>query len=249
LYGVRSVAEPWSAGRWREAAIETIDSVHAAGRIPIVVGGTGLYLEALLVGLAAIPPVPAEIRAIATALHGRLGAAAFHAALATRDPETATRLDAGNTQRVIRAWELLDATGRGLAAWQAEPREPAPYRFHRLLLLPPRADLHAAADGRFRAMIRRGALEEAAAFEALKLSPDLSASRAVGLPPLLRHLAGELDLETAIAIGQRDTRHYIKRQVTWLRHRHPADQMLDEKFSETSAAKILPNISHFLLTP
>ena len=248
LYGVRPAAEPWSAGRWCERALAEIDAIHAAGRLPIVVGGSGLYLEALLLGLAPIPPVPAEIRTRAAALHAELGAAAFHERLAVRDPETAAMLDPGNTQRLIRGWELLEATGRGLAAWQREPRTAPPHRFYRLALLPPRDGLYARADARFRAMIEAGALAEAAAWRALALPPSLPAGRALGLAPLIAHLEGRCGLEEAVATAQRDTRHYIKRQTTWLRHRYSGDFVMDEKFSETSAVKILPNISRFLLT-
>src|SRR4051812_3908656 len=164
LYGVLPATEACSAARWRDMALDAIAEAAGQGRLPVVVGGTGLYLRALMEGLAEIPSVPAPVRADARARHARLGGPAFHAGLAARDPAMAARLAPGDTQRLIRAWEVLEATGRSLADWQAAPSAGPPpgLRFATLVLDPPRDALYAACDGRFRAMVAAGALDEVA---------------------------------------------------------------------------------------
>ena len=144
LYGVLPGREPCSAGRWREMALDEIAAARTEGRLPLVVGGTGLYLRALAEGLAPVPNLPEAVREAARARHADLGGAAFHAELAARDPVMAARLEPGDSQRLIRAWEVLEATGRSLADWQAQAGagcEPAPKRILRLGGLPPRAPL------------------------------------------------------------------------------------------------------------
>lgn len=222
LYGVAPAAEACSAGRWRAMALAEIAAAHAAGRLPLVVGGSGLYLSALDRGLAPVPPVPAAVRARADARHAELGARAFHAELAARDPASAA-LAAGDTQRVMRAWAVLEATGRTLAAWRAEAHAPLAGPVLRILVRPPRAALYRACNARFRAMMTAGALDEVRALEALALDPALPAMKALGVPELRAHLAGALDLDEAVARAQRATRRYAKRQLTWFRRRYAAD--------------------------
>ncbi len=218
LYGVLPGAEACSAGRWRGLALAEIEDALDAGRLPILAGGTGLYLRALEQGLSAIPPVPQAVRAAARARHGALGGTAFHAALAERDPETAARLHPSDSQRLIRAWEVLEASGRPLSAWQREPAGPGlPHRRLRLVLAPPRAALYAACDRRFMQMMEDGALDEVDRLLALGLDPSLPVMRALGVPQLARHLGGEITLEEAVAAGRQATRRYAKRQLTWLR--------------------------------
>jgi tRNA dimethylallyltransferase len=221
LYGVLPGDAPCSAGRWRELALAEIDAALAAGRRPIVVGGTGLYLSALTQGIADIPPVPDAVRAEATALYDRLGGAAFRAALAERDSAAAARLPPGDRQRLIRAWEVAVATGRPLSDWQAGPdATPPPHlAFDAVLVLPPRADLYAACDARFAAMMDAGAPDEVRALAARGLDPGLPVMKALGVPELLRHLAGALPREEAVRLARQATRRYAKRQYTWFRHR------------------------------
>src|SRR5947208_2295378 len=138
LYGYLDAAERGSAGCWRDLALAEIAASHRAGRLPIVVGGTGLYLRALQHGLAAIPPIPLTIRAEATALHRELGGAAFRERLAALDPGAAGRLPPGDRQRLVRAWEVVQATGKPIGEWQAGTAAPLPYRFASILLAPPR---------------------------------------------------------------------------------------------------------------
>jgi len=258
LYGVLSGAERCSVGRWRGMALAEIAACHAAGRLPLLVGGTGLYLRALERGLAPVPEVPAVVRAAAAALHRGIGGAAFHRRLAARDPAVAARLGPSDTQRLIRAWEVLEATGRSLAEWQAEGRaadrgDAAPgYRFLRIVCLPPRPALYAACDARFLRMIERGALAEVRALLRLDLDPALPVMKALGVRELARHLAGTVDLDTAVAAAQQATRNYAKRQTTWLRTQvlavDPEAILLDEQYSESLGARIFPKIRRFLLT-
>jgi tRNA dimethylallyltransferase len=248
LYGVLDASERGSAGRWREAASGEIAAAHAAFRLPIVVGGTGLYLRALRKGLAAIPPVPQDIRDEAASLYRALGGALFREHLARFDPETAESLPPGDRQRLTRAFEVVRATGTPIGTWRRQKAEQAPYRFASILLMPPREALYAACDARFERMIDAGALAEAAALHARGLAPDLPAMKAVGVPELLRHLRGEIALDEAVALATRATRRYAKRQMTWFRHQMAADLILDEQYSESLLRCSRHFVDQFLLT-
>ena len=252
LYGVLPGAQAWSAAAWRELALAEIAAAHDAGRLPIVVGGTGLYLRALVQGLAPLPKIPADVRQAARARYDELGAEAFRQALAARDP--AAQLAFGDRQRLIRAWEVLEATGRPLAQWQAEhDRSAAPFRILRLVLMPPRDMLHAACNGRFEAMVQAGALDEVRTLLALELPPDRPVLKALGVPELARHLAGDKSLHEAIAAAQAATRRYAKRQTTWLRTQTPKDlcvqpHVISAQYSESLEGRIFKIIDDFLLT-
>ena len=243
LYGFLSATERCSAARWAALAQAEIDAAFAQGRLPIVVGGTGLYLRALRHGLVPLPEIPAAARAAAKQRLAELGKAAFHAELARRDPRMAARIRPSDPQRMVRAWEVLEATGRSLAGWQVAdtPRVADSARFLTLVLMPERAPLYAACDARFRAMVERGALEEAAALR--DLDPALPALKALGLRELIAHLHGETSLETAIAAAQQAIRRYAKRQMTWFRHQVPEGRQIApaapfEQFSESIFAEI-----------
>jgi len=231
LYGFLDAAERGSVAIWRERALAEIAAARAAGRPPFLIGGTGLYLRALQRGLASVPGIPAVIRAEAAELYDRLGGAAFRERLALLDPAAASRLPAGDRQRLLRAWEVVRATGSPLGEWQQRAPGPAPLRFATVLIMPPREVLYAACDRRFALMIAEGALDEAAALAARGLPSDLPAMKAVGVPELLRHLRGEIALDDAIALAQRATRRYAKRQMTWFRHQIVADLVFDQQFS------------------
>lgn len=268
LYGTLPGVEICSAGRWRGLALAEIRACHAEGRLPLVVGGTGLYLRALETGLARIPEVPADIRAAARRLHRELGGQAFHAALAARDPVIAGRLRPSDSQRVIRAWEVFEATGLSLAEWQADNggkgaggygaggAAASPYRFLRIVCLPPREVLYAACNARVLDMMARGALDEVRALLAFGLDPALPVMKAVGVRDLAGHLAGEWALATAIARAQQATRRYAKRQMTWLRTQSPQEGavrdtgtiLINAQYSESLAPGIFKNIRQFLLT-
>ncbi len=235
LYGMRAASEPGSAAWWRREALDAMATARGAGRLPILCGGTGLYLASLTQGIAPIPEPGAVARAEARALLDTEGAAALHARLAVADPETAAGLRPSDGQRVARAWEVLRGTGRGLAAWQALAPEPAPTRFRMILLDPPRDALRAAIATRFQAMLDAGALEEVAALLALGLDPALPAMRAHGVAELAAHLRGEATLAAAAARAVLATGQYTKRQATWFRHRAPvpaaATHMIHARFA------------------
>ncbi|WP_442237591.1 tRNA (adenosine(37)-N6)-dimethylallyltransferase MiaA [Rhodopseudomonas pseudopalustris] len=224
LYGTVDAAQNFSAGAWLDAAAVALAEARAQRRRPIFIGGTGLYFKALTRGLAAVPPIAPEIR---DAVRQRLeqgGVAALHAELARRDPEGAARLNVADRVRVARALEVLEGTGKPLAAWHGEalpPLLPAHEVGAALFLAPERSALYARIDARFAAMLEAGALDEVAALHARRLDPLLPAMKAHGVPALIRHLDGELSLSEAAAIGCADTRHYAKRQFTWFRHQLP----------------------------
>jgi tRNA dimethylallyltransferase len=252
LFGVLPAAEASSAAWWRDAALAEIAAAQAAGRHPILVGGTGLYLKALMEGLSPVPTSDPQARAEATALYADMGGVAFRAALAARDPVIAARLEHGDRQRLIRAWEVVEVTGTPLSEWQALPKDPGHGLDFRLIeLMPPRDALYARIDRRFEAMLARGALDEAARFDALGLPPALPANKALGLPELRRHLKGEIDLAEATRLAQRASRNYAKRQTTWFRHQLPKDKKSAEthvrhaqfgELSERNLAEIMPFI-------
>lgn len=250
LYGCLDPARPCSAAQWVDLARAEIEAAWNDGLLPIVVGGTGLYLESLRHGLSPIPEIPAEIRDAARALLAEIGNEAFHQQLAQRDPVMAARLPPGDSQRMARAWEVLAATGRSLAEWQTVPRQGGlAARWLTLALLPPREALRAACDGRFEAMVAAGAVAEAAAFLARGLDPAVPAMKVLGLRELGAAARGEVALAEAVAAAQAATRAYAKRQVTWLRHRGGADTVIDAQLSESLLATIFAKIRQFRLTP
>ncbi|WP_341909591.1 tRNA (adenosine(37)-N6)-dimethylallyltransferase MiaA [Ferrovibrio terrae] len=255
LYGVLDGATHGTAAVWVGLARQAIAETIAEGRVPILLGGTGMYLRSLFEGLAEIPVIPDDIRAAARARLDAEGPAALHAALAAGDPVTAAQLKAGDSQRLVRAWEVLQATGRGLAAWQADtPAEPPLANpVFRLLLQPPRTALYERIDRRFEGMLAAGALDEARAVLARHDIPaDAPMRKAHGLPELIQYLKGEIGLDEAIRIGQLNTRHYAKRQTTWFRHQFAADLVVEKDLSQQEnfnlEAEIFPFIVRYLLT-
>ena len=253
LFGVLDAAELCSAARWLELAEVEIAAAAREGRLPVLVGGTGLYLKALLRGLAAVPEIPAEVRRAARALHREIGGERFHAALAERDPTGAARLNPGDTQRLIRAYEVIVATGRSLLDWQREQARSIRAGVAAVVLLPPRQALYAAIDARFVSMAQAGALDEVRSLMTRMLSPDLPALKSVGVPELARHLRGEITLEAAISAAQQASRRYAKRQMTWLRTQLPAPDELPTlivhaQYSESLLPEIFSFIRQFLLT-
>lgn len=250
LYGFMPPDQICTAALWRDHAATEITHAIADGKVPVIVGGTGLYLRTLMEGISPVPDIPAEIRADTRARLDSLGNAAFHALLAEKDPVMAARLGPSNTQRLARAWEVWAATGRSLADWQTEPNQGAyPARWLTIVLDPPRAELAAAAESRFRRMIDHGALDEARAIAALHLAADCPALKALGLPELMAYCNGTRDLNQAITQAVQATRQYAKRQSTWFRHQIKTENLYPEKFSESLLDKIFSIVRHFLLTP
>jgi tRNA dimethylallyltransferase len=223
LYGTIDAAVNFSAGAWVGEAAKVLAEARLQDRLPIFVGGSGLYFKALTRGLSAVPPIPPEVREDVRARLQRDGVEALHAELARRDPASAERLKPRDRTRVARALEVIEATGRSLADWHRDGLPPllAPGQFSAVFLAPERDELYARIDARFDAMLQAGALEEVAALAARRLDPLLPAMKAHGVPALIRHLAGDIPLQEAAAIGRADTRHYAKRQFTWFRHQLP----------------------------
>jgi tRNA dimethylallyltransferase len=234
LYGHVDEAENYSVGRWCRDVGAVLAEIAAEGRVPILVGGTGLYFKALTSGLAAVPPIPADIRA---QVRGRLqseGVAPLYAELLQRDSLTAHRLMPNDRSRISRALEVMLATGRSLTDWHRDgmPALLDPARAAKVFLSCERAELVARIEKRFAAMLEAGALDEVRALAQRTLDPTLPAMKAHGVPWLIRHLKGEIALDEAAAGGVMDTRRYAKRQVTWFRN-----QMMDWPFAGPDEAQ------------
>ena len=218
LYGTSSAAEAYSVGSWLDHAARAIAEASDAGRVPILVGGTGLYFKALTEGLAAIPDMPPDIREHWRERAEAQGPEQLHRELAARDPAMAARLRPTDPQRIVRALEVIDATGVSLAQWQGASAIPVlPQGVLKLVVAPEREPLYAAIDARFESMMGEGALEEVTALLALGLDPSLPAMRAHGVRELGAYLAGASNLEDAVAKAKTETRRYAKRQMTWAR--------------------------------
>ena len=223
LYGHVDGAVNHSVGRYVADAVRILEELRREGRVPVFVGGTGLYFKALDEGLSEIPPVPDAVRDVVRRESEGVQTPDLHGRLAARDPEAAARLRPSDRLRVQRALEVFAATGRSILAFQGA-RRPGPLAglpLVRLLLNPEREELRRRIDARFLAMMEDGALDEARALGARGLDPMLPVMRAHGVPGLLAYLRGEATLEEAVARGQADTRAYAKRQVTWFRHQLP----------------------------
>jgi tRNA dimethylallyltransferase len=220
LYGHVPAATAHSVGAWLREVRLVLEECRTRGWRPIIAGGTGLYFKALTEGLAEIPEPDSAVRRAGEALLAAGGREALAADLAARDPATLAVIDVRNPARLLRAWEVLEATGRGLAAWRAATPEPLirPDAAVRMKLLPDRAVLYARTDARLDAMVAQGVLDEVAAVMRLGLPRQTPALRAVGAPEFIAHLRAEMTLAEAVSQAKLATRHYAKRQMTWLRN-------------------------------
>lgn len=241
LFGYRDAAIAYTAADWAADAREAIERARDAGKLPIIVGGTGLYLRTLLFGIAPIPEIDPAIRAEIRAMPvGKVAAK-----LRREDPEAAARLNPLDITRLSRALEVVRSTGRTLSQWQQQVEggiidgiSPVP-----AILLPPRDWLYARCNARFEAMLEQGAVEEVDALRARGLDPSLPAMRAIGVRDIIDWRAGMTDRETMVGRGQVATRQYAKRQYTWFRHQLPAtwpriETQLDDKSIEKEAIKL-----------
>lgn len=231
LYGTVDAAVNFSAGAWVDAAREVLAEVREQGKLPIFIGGSGLYFKALTRGLSAVPPVPDAVREDVRARLERIGPEALHAELAGRDPVSAAKLNLRDRTRIARALEVIEATGRALTDWHNDSLPPLlpPGGVTAIFLAPDRDELYSRIDARFVRMLDEGALDEVEALAARNLDPLLPAMKAHGVPALIRYLRGEISCEEACAIGQADTRHYAKRQFTWFRHQLPEFEWMTVK--------------------
>jgi tRNA dimethylallyltransferase len=219
LYGHVHPSEDYSVGRWLDD-VAGLARAGELGRRPVFVGGTGLYFRALLGGLSPMPAVPPEVSARLRALLAAEGAPALHRLLSGRDPAAAARLRPGDGQRIVRALEVLEVSGRSILQWQAGAGIPLvdPASAERLLLDPPRPEIVRRIDARLGRMVGEGAVEEVRALLSLGLAPDMPAMKAIGVRAFAAFLAGEIDLAEAVARAGAATRQYAKRQATWFRH-------------------------------
>jgi tRNA dimethylallyltransferase len=244
LYGVLAGSQPCSAADWAERARREIADIHARSQVPILAGGTGLYLRTLLDGIAPVPDIDPEIRRIVRETPVQENRARLEAL----DPAAAARLKPGDSARISRALEVILSTGRTLADWQKE-REGGigdEVALRPLILLPPRAWLYARCDARFAQMIEQGAVKEVETLLALRLSPNLPVMRGIGVREIAAHLRGETSLAETIAAGQQATRRYAKRQYTWFAHQPPAGwprftRPLEENSLGEALALLMPN--------
>ena len=253
LYGVLPATIACTAERWRTMAIAEIDRALAAGQLPILVGGTGLYLRALLQGLARVPDIPAAVRGSVRTRQRSRAPADFHAELAAKDPVMAARIHVTDTQRTARAMEVVEANGRSLAEYQAEPANPPiPQRVHVIAAVPPRAGLHRRIERRLETMVQRGGLDELRALIDRNLDPSLPAMNALGVRQLAGYLHGERDFDDALAAAQAATRRYAKRQYTWLRNQTVRDAasatFIGAQFSKSLTPVIFNDLRDFGLT-
>ena len=250
LYGRLAASELCTAARWCDMALEAIEEQISHGQLPILCGGTGLYLKALMEGLSPVPDIPDDIRAAVRARVESEGTESLHRELIALGDPIAARLAPTDRQRIARAFEVYEATGRSLAAWQALPNEGIPehLQFHTILIDPPRDALYRSCDRRFVEMAGSGALEEVRDLLALNLDPGLPLMKALGVQELAGFLDGIKALDDAIAAAQRATRRYAKRQTTWFSNQIIPKMHIKEKYSERLNDKIFSFIIKKRLT-
>jgi len=224
LYGILSIKELCSAAKWRDMAIEAIEDTFKNGKVPILTGGTGLYIKALIDGLSPIPSIPESVRIQAAKEYASLGGKTFKEQLSAIDSETAARLDENDSQRLIRAWEVYLHTGKPLSHYQNIQREKPPHDwfFNIHILLPERTILYNRINARFDTMVDNGMMDEVKAVHSIpNLSPLLSSLKALGLPHLRATITEKEPLESAIEKAKAASRQYAKRQYTWFRNQLP----------------------------
>lgn len=243
LYGVIDGAERCSVGRWLALARQEVEQVWDSGKLPILVGGTGMYMQAALSGISPIPDIAEDCRLAVQAERQAIGSDAFHSKLKSLDPESANRLFPTDSQRVLRAMEVVQFTGKPLSEWQKMPRvgrlegQALPIAY-----MPPRQQLYDNIERRFDQMVEKGALEEVKQLQARKLAADLPIMKALGVSTLGAYLLGNAELSEAISTAKRDTRRYAKRQMTWMRNNFISKIEINELYSKSLYEKIFSNI-------
>jgi tRNA dimethylallyltransferase len=232
LFGHIGAERNYSVGQWLKDAESALEEARGLRRLPIFVGGTGMYFKALLQGLSPIPMVPEEVRARIRAEYAGVAPELLHARLRELDPQTAARLRPSDPQRLLRALEIFAATGAPLAAFQGAREKPLldAKNCQCLFLAPDRMELRRRIDARYDAMMASGAVEEVRRLLARRLDPALPAMRAVGVPGLVDFLRGELSLEEAVQKGKRDSRQYARRQFTFARTQLPEFSWIPPEF-------------------
>ncbi len=234
LYGHVPAGQAYSSGEWLRQAAGVTAELRGRGMLPVFVGGTGLYFKALTGGLSDMPPVPAEVRRALRARLAEEGPEALHDLLQQRDPEAAAAIRPADGQRIVRALEIFQVSGRSIRAFQtaAGPAVIDPARARKLVVLPERSLLHQRIDRRFAAMMRSGAVEEVRALLALGLRPEMPVMKAIGVPQIAAYLAGTMGEAEVIERAAAATRQYAKRQMTWFRNQ------MDESWVRTDGLSL-----------
>lgn len=250
LYGVLDASETCSAGLWEKMCVAEIEKVWAEGKLPVVTGGTGLYVKTLVDGISHLPPIPDEIRENIRKRAVEDGIEVLYTELQTKDSEMAERLNPGDKQRICRALEVLEATGKSLAVLQREikPKPALDAHFMTHVIMPPRHILYKRCDQRFDNMLEQGAVEEVTQLAARNLDPDVPAMKALGVPELLSLVREEATLKEARELAQMQTRRFAKRQCTWFRNQIKHLEIHSAQYSESLRDQIYNKIRHFLLT-
>ena len=247
LYGHVPARERYSVGRWLGDVAAVLDTARREGRMAIVVGGTGLYFKALTEGLTAVPAIPAEVRSAVRNESEGVATPDLHVRLAAIDPEDAAAIRTNDRSRILRALEVVTATGRSLAEWHRVAVAPPlvdPAGARRIVLAPERSELHARIAARAERMLEEGAMAEVEALAALGLDKELPAMKAIGVSQLMAHMAGNLSRDEALAAIATETRRYAKRQMTWFRN-----QMADWPRASDASALDLMAPAHLLVRP
>lgn len=243
LYGVVEGRYPCSVGQWLERATEAAEQVWQAGQTPIMVGGTGMYLDAALNGISAIPDIPQSVRAQVTSERQEIGADAFYDKLVQADPVLAAKLYPTDTQRVLRAMEVVRHTQIPLSSWQKKPRTgQLNGQSATIAYLPPRDALYQNIERRFDAMVEKGAVDEVRLLLEQQLDVNLPVMKALGVGAFAEYLRGACTLSEAIELAKRDTRRYAKRQITWIRNNFISNIEVNELYSKSICEKIFPKI-------
>jgi tRNA dimethylallyltransferase len=239
LFGICDAAHRASVAEWLGLAATAIANVRSAGQLPIIVGGTGMYLQAGLRGIAPVPDVPADLHQHCIDLYRQLGGAKFRDMLAGYDADIAARLVDGDSQRLIRAMGVAMATDRPLSWWQQQPHKGAFLgSVITIAMMPPRPTLYDRINQRFDHMLAHGAVDEVARLMARQLDPGLPLMKALGVAPIAAFLAGDMTKDDAAFIAKRDSRRYAKRQMTWIRNNFNAQITVEKKYSESLYEKI-----------
>ena len=247
LYGIMSIFKPCTLGIWRKMALEIIKECERSGHLPIICGGTGLYIKFLLNELSAIPEIPPSIKLEAREKLKELGNENFRELLSKNDPVSASRIKSGDTNRLLRAWEVFTATTKPLSYWHKKSRKAgSQHKFFKVCLMPERKALYSICDQRFLKFVEQGAVEEARAFDFITASPELPASKTLGLLELIKYTKGELELSDAIEQAQRTTRRYAKRQLTWFRHQLDEDFLIQNLSCSKTVSDCFRKIMNFL---
>ena len=246
LFGTREIINPCSVNIWNNLAQKSIENAVSRGRVPIVCGGTGMYIKYLSTQLATVPNIPAEVRLIAREKLMKLGNEKFYQELTKLDPQMEGLIPIGDSQRLIRAWEVFEVTRRSLFDWQAVNASQTNLIVCNILLMPDREFLYASCDRRFLEFVDNGALNEAKAIRDLELDPTLPGMKALGLLQLIDYLEGKITFDVAIAQAQQKTRNYAKRQMTWFRNQLDADYIDYSPHTGRHTSEIFRTVIKFL---